>query len=180
MRGSVNLRRRARRNAGFTLIEMVIVIVLTGIVFAMGGLLLSEAVRAYFRGQAINDTDWQGRLASERMTRELRAVRSATAADLALPSADRIQFHDTDGNPVCFYLSGGRLMRSADGPGAACGTTEAQPLADGVAALTFSWWDSGGVSTATVGSVMYVTASLSITQTDYSGTFRSTVRPRNF
>lgn len=168
-------RAACRRTAGFTLIEMIMVIVLTGIIFAIGGTLLSEAMRAYFRGQDITDADWQGRLAFERMTRELRAIRSVSAADLALPAADRLQFRDAGGNPVCFYLSGGRLMRSADAPGAAC-TTDPQPLADNVSGLSFTFWDSAG---GTIGAPYYIAAALTITTGDYSGNFRSTVRPRS-
>jgi hypothetical protein len=87
---------------------------------------------------------------------------------------------DTDGNGVCFYRSGNRVMRSANGPASACGTTNAQPLADNVTALTFTYWDNTGVATAVAANVYYITVDLTVAEGGYSGQFRTNVRPRNF
>jgi prepilin-type N-terminal cleavage/methylation domain-containing protein len=174
--------RSGSRQRGFSLVEMVLVIVLTGIVFAIGGTVLNEGFRSYFTARDITDADWQPRIAMERMAREIRAVRSATAVDLAITPATQIQFFDSDGGGVCFYrdIATNRLMRSADGPGAACPTTPPQPLADNVTTMTFSYWDNAGASTATVTAVYYVTVQIGISAGDYVGTFRTNVKPRNF
>ena len=173
---------QALAQRGFSLIEMVVVIVLTGIVFAVGGSALYAAFQSYFTASDISDTDWQPRVALERMAREIRAVRSATAADLSIASGTQIQFFDSDGNGVCFYRDAAtnRLMRSADGPGSACAGTSPQPLADYVTAVTFSYWDNNAASTGTVTAVYFVTVQISVQNGNYIGTFRTNVHPRNF
>src|SRR3989344_299758 len=122
---------------GFTLVEMVIVIVVVGVIFAIGGLVLGRAFESYDLTRKTTDVDWQGRVAMERMVRELREIRSATATDLAISatSTDPIYFNDADGNPVCFVLSAGSLQRGVDVPGAASCATNLRPLADNITLL---------------------------------------------
>lgn len=175
-----HLCRAPRPGRGFTLIEMIAVIVLLGIIFGFGGVFLGNVFSGYALKRDATDAEWQAKVALERMARELRAVRMATAADLDIASAAQVRFTDTDGNGVCFYRSGNRVMRSANGPASACGTTSAQPLADNVTALTFTYWDNTGAATATVANVYYITVDLTVAEGGYSGQFRTNVRPRNF
>jgi prepilin-type N-terminal cleavage/methylation domain-containing protein len=172
--------RAPRAGRGFTLIEMIAVIVLLGIIFGFGGVLLGNLFTGYSLKRDATDAEWQAKVALERMARELRAVRMATAADLDIVSAAQIRFVDTDGNGVCFYRNGNRVMRSADSPASACGTTSAQPLADNVTALTFTYWDNTGTATAVAANVYYITVDLTVAEGGYSGQFRTNVRPRNF
>ena len=164
---------------------MVAVIVVMGIIFSLGSVLLGKVFSSYSLKRDVTDADWQAKVALERMARELRAVRLATAADLDIASAAQIRFVDTDGNGVCFYRNGAanRIMRSADGPATTCGTTNVQPLADNVTALTFSYWDSSGTEIlpgGVVTNVYYVTVDMTVVEGGYNGQFRTNVRPRNF
>jgi prepilin-type N-terminal cleavage/methylation domain-containing protein len=171
-----------RHGRGFTLIEMVAVIVVAGIIFSFGSVLLGNIFSGYALKRDAADADWQAKVALERMARELRAVRLATAADLDIASATQIRFVDTDGNGVCFYRNGAanRVMRSADGPATACGATSPQALADNVTALTFTYWDNAGAATAAVANVYYITVDMTVVEGSYGGRFRTNVRPRNF
>ncbi|HEU5338382.1 MAG TPA: type II secretion system protein [Sulfuricaulis sp.] len=171
-----------RHGHGFTLIEMVLVIILVGIVFSMGSVMLGKVFSSYSAKQDIADADWQAKVALERIARELRAVRTPTAADLDVASTAQVRFIDTDGNGVCFYRNAGanRIMRSADGPATACGTTSPQILADNATALAFSYWTSDGAATAVTASVYYITVDMTIVEGVYSSSFRTNVRPRNF
>jgi len=74
--------------------------------------------KSYFLARDITNSDSQVRVAFERMTRELRQIRSPIAADLDIASAAQVRFFDIDGNGVCFYRDAvnNRLMRSSDGP----------------------------------------------------------------
>lgn len=170
-------------SAGFTMVEMIIVIVVVGVIFAIGALVLGRAFESYDLTRKTTDVDWQGRVAMERMVRELRQIRSATATDLAISatSTDPIYFNDADGNPVCFVLSAGSLRRGEDGPPGLGGcTTNLQPLADNVTSLNFNYYDNVGAATTTA--VYYITVRLAVSENSVGGsineTYRVTLQPR--
>ena len=178
---SVDARRQHER--GWTLIEMVMVVVVFSIVATIGARLMSTMFLSYFTARDITSSDAQARVAFERMTRELRQIRTATAADLDPASAAQVRFIDSDGNGVCFYRDAAtnRLMRSADGPATACGTTLPQPLSDFVAGLNFVYYvNDGRTTTATATAVYYVTVRVNVQDNNVSDTLRATIHPRNF
>lgn len=167
---------RALQHRGFTLVEMVVVIVVVGAIFALGSIMLGRAFESYKLTRDTTDVDWQGRVALERMVRELRDIRSRTAADLPAWGANDIDFYDTAGNRARFYLSGSTLTRS-EGV-----TTNPQPLADNATALNFYYFKTDG-TTAGVGEedqIYYITVRLTVATGDISETYRVTVRPRRF
>jgi len=177
-------RRAGRYGHGFTLIEMVLVIILVGIIFSMGGVMLGKVFSSYSAKQEIAEADWQAKVALERAARELRAVRTATAADLDVASTAQVRFIDTDGNGVCFYRDAAtkRIMRSAQAPtvgvpGDPCSGGES--LADHITALSFSYWTSNGAATAVTASVYYITLDMTVAEGVYNSSFRTNVRPRN-
>jgi prepilin-type N-terminal cleavage/methylation domain-containing protein len=174
-----------RHGYGFTLVELIVVIILTGIIFSFGSVLLGKVFSSYSLKQDVADSDWQAKVALERMGRELRAARSATAADLDIASSTQVRFVDTDGNGVCFYrnATANRVMRSAQAPtvgvpGDPC--SGGQVLADNVTALNFTYWNNTGAATAVVASAYYITVNVTVTEGGYSGQFRTNLRPRNF
>jgi prepilin-type N-terminal cleavage/methylation domain-containing protein len=176
-----------RRDRGFTLIEMVAVIVLAGLIFSFGGALVGNVFSGYSLRRDATDAGWQARVALERLARGLRAVRSATATDLDIGSAAQVRFVDTDGNGVCFYRDApaNRVMRSVQAPtgvpGAPC--SGGQVLADNVTSVTFSYWNDSGIEIAPggpVAGVYYVTVDLTVVEGSYNGRFRTSVQPRNF
>ncbi len=163
-----------RHGGGFTLVELLMVIVLFGIVAAFAAPAMQSGFQAYFTGRDISEADWQARVALERMTRELRAVRAP--ADLALAAAGDLTFVDLDGNSIRYCMgavgtcpgAAGELMRNA------------QPLAVGVGALTFSFLTRTGGATGTPALAFYVSASFSATRSTITKTHQVTVAPRNF
>ncbi|GEM_PF-1113309 len=172
---------------GFTMVEMVITIAVVGVVFAIGGMVLGRAFQAYDVSRKTTDVDWQGRVATERVVRELRQIRSATAADLSIASLVRIWFVDEDGNNVCFYLNGAsQLMRSDATSAANCSVAAVniQPLADNVTSLNIDYYDNTGAVTAVVTSAYYITVRLAVNESSAAGnitdTYRVTVQPRRF
>lgn len=161
------------RMYGFTLMEMVVVIVIVGIVFAIGSLIISRGFTAYFASKDITNADWQARLALERMTRELREIRLATGgAELNIASATQISFTDIGANVITYSRAGNSLMRNA------------QVLADNVSALGFAYLQSDGATAATVatvGTTYYIAISVTVAQdATTTNVYRTTVAPRAF
>lgn len=167
-----------RAQVGFTLVELIMVIVVVGAIFAIGGLVMGRAFDSYSLARDSTDTDWQGRVAFERMVRELREVRSASATDLSFPEGAQIRFIDADGVSGCFIVSGGSLQRGDDGPAAASCTTNLRRLADNVVSLTFDYYDNAGANPAAVTAVYYVTIALQVSRGSISETYRGAAKLR--
>lgn len=152
-------------------------LVILGIVATLGVSMMGGGIQAYFAGRDLVDADWRGRGAIERMTRELRGLRSASAADLNIATAGQVRFNDVTGGSVCYYLNGNDLMRSSDFT-TACGTTNAQVLASGISALTFNYYQNDGVSAAAPNLVRYITVQFTVTQGAASTIYRANVTRR--
>jgi prepilin-type N-terminal cleavage/methylation domain-containing protein len=93
-----------RRVEGFSLVELIMVIVILGILAAFVGPVLFNAVRAYQSVQMGVETHAKMRYAIERMSRELREVRrqvtDATFLDITSMTASSMAFFKTDGTQV--------------------------------------------------------------------------------
>ena len=63
---------------GFTLIELVVVIIIFGIIAAMGGVMLRQGFVQWQKKEATLEADWQGMVAIQRMVRELHLVAKQT------------------------------------------------------------------------------------------------------
>jgi type II secretory pathway pseudopilin PulG len=168
--------RSTRLMAGFTLVEFVAVIVLTSIVFALGGLVLGRAFDSYALARDTAEVGWQGRVALERMVREMREIRTASSADIIAWTSSTIDFYDLGGNRVRFYQNGSQLARSTDG-----GITF-QPLAGNLPAnaLNFYYYRSDGAAPASESEIYYLALTLTITDGGVTETYRAAVKPRAF
>jgi prepilin-type N-terminal cleavage/methylation domain-containing protein len=168
-------RSTAFRLAGFTLIEVVITLIVMSVLATIGATLMSRGFLSYFVGREIVRDDAQGRLALERMARELRTVRST--ADLNIGVANQITITDFDQNVIVYRRNAGtsQLERSQDG-----GATF-QPLADNVSTLTISYLQNDGTTAAAVAAnVYYITVLLTIVTSNVNLTYRSTFKPAAF
>jgi prepilin-type N-terminal cleavage/methylation domain-containing protein len=171
----MNRRSIAFRLAGFTLIEVVITLIIMGVLATIGATLMSRGFLSYFVGREIARDDAQGRLALERMARELRTVRST--ADLNIGVANQITITDLGQNVIVYRRNAGtsQLERSQDG-----GATF-QPLADNVSTLTISYLQNDGTTaTAVAANVYYITVLLTIVTSNVNVTYRSTFKPAVF
>lgn len=171
---SINTKCSIDSGRGFSLIELIVVIVVFGVIAATGAQLMGNGFRAYFSGKDMTEMDSQTRVALERMTRELRSVRAP--ADLTVVPANEISFVDAGGNSIRYCMgtvgtcpgAAGELVRNT------------QPLAGGVSGLAFSYLDRAGVATTTPALVYYITVNFTAAQGTISKAFQATVSPRNF
>src|SRR5712692_2113034 len=173
-----------QRNLGFTLTEMVVTLLVAGVLFGLGATVISGGFRTYFLGREIAQNDWQGRLALERMTRELRTVRTATnppipPGDLNINTGGQITFVDFAGNTIVYRQTGNTIERSQN-------AGAFQPLADNVSTtspLSFSYLRSDGVTPESGGvsaNVYYLTVSFTVSSANASATYRGAVKPTSF
>ena len=159
------------RQIGFTLVELIVVTVVLGIVASMGAMVVRDGMLGYLRGREITSADWQGRLALERITRELRNVAAPGSAsiDAASCGSPGFSFVDVTASQINYSLVSGTLSRNG------------QPLADNVTGLHFYCLQSNGQTyTTTPSAVYYVTVSMIVSTANTSATYRSTVKPRSF
>lgn len=151
---------------GFSLFELIMVLVVLGIISAVAAPFLSASFQSYFIGRDIAETDGQARVAIERLSRELRSIRAA--ADLTITSASDITFVDVDGNSIRY------CMGAVGGCPGLIGelTRNTQPLATGITALSFS--------TLSLAGAVYITVTFTATQNTISKSYQATISPRNF
>lgn len=137
------MERASRRgpSAGFTLVELTIVVV----VVSIAGLVLADVFRHSVEAYRLVDVEaglvQEARYAEERMTREIRLVRDATSLTAAGPRT--IAFVDPAAASVTLSWSGvpgADLLYARDGA--------PQVLASGVDSLAFSYWREDGTKAA--------------------------------
>ena len=161
------------RQLGFTLVELVVVIVVLGIIASMGAVVLRDGMLGYLRGREITSADWQGRLALERITRELRDVAPSSGGTVNIANtscnSSTFAFSDIEAAPISYTQSTTTLLRNG------------QPLADNVTGLRFYCLQNDGQTYSTIPSaVYYITVSMIVSTENTSAAYRSTVRPRSF
>lgn len=137
------LRRRASGPAspGFTLVELLIVIVVISVVGVAFVSMFAEGVRTYEVVDAGNDMLQEARYAEERIARELRRVRDGASITVATPTT--FSFVDRSGATQGFSWSGvpgAALLHTRNGA--------SRTLASGVDSLAFRYWRSDGSAAA--------------------------------
>lgn len=138
----MNRRSKYVNEKGYTLIEIIIVIVILGIVGGITFQFVAHGVEAFKKSRDRKDLYDQGRLALERMTRELRDAKEVTASGndnitfkVAHPSAYGVT------EEIKYQLNGTDLERVAD-PSTA--TPPYPVLASNVSSFTVTPEDIGG------------------------------------
>jgi prepilin-type N-terminal cleavage/methylation domain-containing protein len=159
----------AQRERGSTLIELLITIIVVGIIAGIIGAVMLQGVRAFMAQDTKASITSQGRLAIERMARDIRLIRSRTAADIPVMTATTLSFVDTSGNAVVYTSGAGSVTRN--------GVALASPNATG---LTFTYLKQDGTPALAATDVWVIQVDLTFAGTNESQDFRVRVHPRNF
>lgn len=134
---------RRRAAAGFTLPELVIVMVVVSIAAVTFSSMFIEAVKTYQFIDAEKDMLQDARYAEERIAREIKRVKDNTSVTAA--NATNLTFVDRDNATVSFSwsgVSGANLLYTKSG--------SSQTLARGVDSLAFQYWKQDGTAAAPV------------------------------
>jgi len=111
---------------GFTLIEVVMVMVLVGILAGIGVPMLMQTVDAWsYNSQFQDNAVFSAIVAMNRMSREMRRLKDDASVTTA--NASVYTFNDINSNAITFDRSGNLLRRNSDG------------LSDNVSALTYTY-----------------------------------------
>lgn len=124
---------------GFTLIELVMTMALIGIIAFVVANSMSAGFKAYFTTDFRNEALNQARIAMERMSKEIRNVRSRT--DIGTANAAQFCFINTDGARISFRFSANTIIREEP---AACPGIAGNTLAGNITSFTFAYLQSNG------------------------------------
>lgn len=165
-----------RGTRGWTLAELIMVMVIIGILAVFIGPVLLNAVKAYDRTQITVNTYAKMRYAMERMAREMAAVRrnpaNTTAFDVSSMTATDFTFIKEDGVQVTLTVAGTNLNVTYLGTGTGL-------LADRVSALNFAYYrHDGATAAANATELEFVEVSMTISDgtTNYANRLRMALR----
>ncbi len=164
---------RNPQSNGFTLIEAIITIVIVGIISGIAALIILEAMKANSKEQNLSDAHYQARIAMERMSRELRLIRST--ADITTSTVTKLYFIDVNGATSGFDWTSPILNR--------WNGVSNDVLASGVAAFSFSYYKNDNtvaVLPADLGLLWFIDIAMTSQQGSESLQMRTRVHPRNF
>jgi type II secretory pathway pseudopilin PulG len=87
------------KHKGFSLIEMIIAIIIFMIIISVATIILAKEFQIFASGQNLANADWQGKIALDRMTRDIRSAATITTSGTKIFS-----FTDIDNNSITYKL----------------------------------------------------------------------------
>jgi prepilin-type N-terminal cleavage/methylation domain-containing protein len=170
---------------GFTIIEVIMVMVLVGIISATMAMVIYQGTRSFGQMDTRRNLSAKGRLAVERMIRELRLVRCSNSNPTSCTpdSTDITKMSSTDMRFVNINHEGRGLRLDGGDIKLRLGTDDADPeyvLIDEVSALNFEYLKSDGTTAVSAAEVWSVKGTLTLTAGDQSLNFRILAHPRSF
>ncbi|MEE9613783.1 MAG: prepilin-type N-terminal cleavage/methylation domain-containing protein [Thermodesulfobacteriota bacterium] len=168
-----------RKDSGFTVIEIVMVIVLMAIIATVAAMIILQGARSFGDMDVRRELTAEGRLAIERMAREIRLVGCTTSGIACTPTGEITTYTDTDFAFENVNYETRRLQFTSGSLKLTEGLTETV-LADNVTGLDFDYLDTSDGDAASVGDVWSIRATLTLSKKGQTLNFRVRVHPRSF
>jgi len=130
MRSYAPIRHCKLQCGGYTLIELIMVMVILSIVGGVSSFAIMESMKVYARAVPAIDMSYKSNLAIQRLSNEVRDLQSTD--DIAKFSANAFQFKDSLGRSIEYKYDGKNLTRNGD------------LLASGLSEFTFKYWAKDG------------------------------------
>lgn len=154
------------RSGGWTLVELVIVLVVIGVLSSVTFVALSEAMRIYARATPSARLAYQSQLTSVHLRRDLRGLPDSSSIEVFQPQL--IRFLGEDGGSIEYRLVGSDLLRNS------------RLLAEGVSGLRFQYTTAQGTPAANPEDVALVDAALLLAEGSIERRLHVAVHPRRF
>jgi prepilin-type N-terminal cleavage/methylation domain-containing protein len=157
-----------KTHKGFSLVELIVVIVLVGIIAGVLSYLLSKGFTSYYFAQSTYNQVESANIAINRMAKELKRGILITQA-----TSTQVTFTNYDGNSIRYALSGNLLRRRLN-------TGSNFTILNNVTAFSLSYTDNNFNTTASAASASIVTISLTVEENNISYQLMTTVSLRNY
>jgi prepilin-type N-terminal cleavage/methylation domain-containing protein len=156
--------RRINKNRGFTLIELVIVIILIAFLSVFGSKIIAAIFNNLYTGENIVNADWQARVGLEQMVRDFRTIQSGSNISNT-STASQFVFTDSTGTTNTYSLKGSQVLFNT------------QVLVDGAQSLVFTYYDKSGnvIPPPPTALTRYIGIALGINQSTVSFTLSTAV-----
>lgn len=151
----------------FTLIEMIMVIVITAILASVGVPLLFNLANSFQFSIGRKNLSESAEVSLRRMGREIVRLKGITSISTATSSV--YAFTDIDNNSIQYDRSGSTLQRTLNG------TTDT--LADNVSSLTFTYYDDNENTTTTLADIRLIQIDITFSAGANTINYRALVRP---
>lgn len=160
-----------RKNKGFTLIELTVVLVLAGILALFLSGALNKGIESWYFVADRSDLMAQTPYALNRIARELRYIKDSKSVYAA--GASSITFNDASSSSITYNLSGGSIYRNGN------------PLLDGVTNFSLQYLDANGNIIATpvinpsATNIRKIRISVTVQKGNNPFSMETIVKPRN-
>jgi len=111
-----------KKNYGFTLVELLLVVALTSLAVGVTGDILVSLIRGFNKSNVITEIEQNANFVSQKLNKELRNAAQVTdlggiAPPLQGTTGDTISLVDRDGFDITYSIANGILFRDYDGGG---------------------------------------------------------------
>lgn len=138
-----------RKINGFTLIELVMVMVIISVISITVGKIMFQGFKSFNTAQSATEVDWQGYIAISRLVNDIHDMGDPVL--ITTMTTTQLTFSNMSNAAISYQLSGTNLLRNSI------------VLARGITGLTFTYLDKNGAATATAANIRYVTMTLTVT-----------------
>ncbi|HEX2548916.1 MAG TPA: prepilin-type N-terminal cleavage/methylation domain-containing protein [Gammaproteobacteria bacterium] len=154
-----------KKYLGFSLLELILVMVVMGIVVAASSSSIMEGLENFTTSKNFDRLDWQANMAIEEIARKARTI--TRSASITTATATQFTFVDSTNTTQSYTLSGGKVLENSN------------ILVENATNLTFTYYTKLGATTATISAIRFVKVSITVAIGSYSYTYTTTANLQN-